>query len=169
MKCIECGAQMDMRRENYRYDGCGLPGITLRDVEVSRCPECGEVEVAIPNIEGLHRVIAQSVARKHDRFTASEVRFLRKWLGLSGVDFASLMGVASETVSRWEQGNNPIGGTAERLLRWLVLTREPVSDYPLDMLKNIAKTKPKPIKIWMSVKRGRWEPAIGGPVLAGAC
>ena len=168
MKCIECGAQMDMRRENYRYDSCGLPGITVRDVEVSRCPECGELEVAIPNIEGLHRVIAQSVAKKHDRLTFLEVRFLRKGLGLSGVDFASLMGVTAETVSRWEQGSHPIGATAERLLRWLVLTREPVSDYPLDMLRNIAKAKPKPIKIGMKVDRGRWVPATGGLVLAGA-
>ena len=60
--------------------------------------------------------------------------------------------------------DDPVDG----ITRWLVLTREPASDYPLDMFKNIAKTKPKPIKIWMSVKRGRWEPAIGGPVLAGA-
>jgi len=157
MKCIECGVEMVTRRENYQYDECGLPGITILDVEVSRCAACGDTEVAIPNIEGLHRAIAEAVARKHEKLTPVEVRFLRKWLGLSGADFAIHIGVTPETVSRWEQGATAVGTVAERLLRWMVMTREPVSEYPLDLLKNVARAKAKPIKMGLQVKRGRWE------------
>jgi hypothetical protein len=72
---------MKTKRENYRYEAVGLPGITLQGVEVSRCGKCGEYEIAIPRIEGLHRVIAEAVISKKDRLTAAEIRFLRKHLG----------------------------------------------------------------------------------------
>jgi hypothetical protein len=48
MTCLQCGAEMRMKRENCKYDASSLPGITLLGVEVSRCPKCGEHEVAIP-------------------------------------------------------------------------------------------------------------------------
>jgi DNA-binding transcriptional regulator YiaG len=48
-------------------------------------------------------------------FTGEEVRFLRKSLGWSGSDFAKHMGVAEETVSRWENDAAPIGPQADRL------------------------------------------------------
>jgi hypothetical protein len=50
-----CGSRMKTKRENYRYETVGLPGITRQSVEVGRCGKCGEYEVAIPRIEDLHR------------------------------------------------------------------------------------------------------------------
>jgi putative zinc finger/helix-turn-helix YgiT family protein len=167
MKCVECGAEMTTHRENYKYGACGLPGVTLVGVDVSRCRDCGEVEVAIPNIEGLHRVLAQEVARKRERLTPAEIRYLRKWLGLSGVDFAAHVGVTAETVSRWEQGATAMGGSAERLLRWFVFTREPVSEYPLNMLKDVAIAQPRPIKVGLRVEHGHWQAAMETRALAG--
>jgi YgiT-type zinc finger domain-containing protein len=87
MKCESCGAQMKVGRENYRYAESGLDTITLVDIEVRRCPECGEYEVSVPRIEELHCLIAQQVALKRARLTPQEIRFLRKYLGFSGVDF----------------------------------------------------------------------------------
>jgi len=43
-------------------------------VEVSRCPQCGEYEVAIPQIEDLHHTIAQALVRKTSPLTAAEIR-----------------------------------------------------------------------------------------------
>ena len=48
MKCIICGEAMYTKRENYQYTASGLPHVTLQQVEVSRCPHCGETEVTIP-------------------------------------------------------------------------------------------------------------------------
>ena len=142
MTCLVCGAEMKTGRENFRYDACGLPGVTLMDVEVSRCPQCGEYEVAIPQIDDLHKAIAQALIRKSSRLDAAEIRYLRKYLGWSGADFASHMGATRETVSRWESGATPIGPASDRLLRLMVATRDPVSEYPLDMLATITRESP---------------------------
>ncbi len=74
-----------------------------------------------------------------------EVRFLRKHIGLSTGDFAECMGVSRETVSRWETGNKTMGGQADRLLRLLVATSMPITDYPAkDVLMEIDPTKAAP-------------------------
>ena len=159
MKCLRCASTMRTRRENYKYDACGLPGITLVGVGVARCPKCGDHEVAIPRIEDLHRAIAQAVIRKKGRLTPEEVRFLRKYLGWSGSDFSSHIGVTPETVSRWEQGAARVGATADRLLRLMVVTREPASDYSLDILKEIPGDEPAPLTLGLRVGRKGWRVA----------
>lgn len=155
MKCVTCSAPMKSKRENYRYEASGLPYVTLEGVEVSRCPACGETEVAIPAIEQLHRVIAGALIRKRGRLAPAEVRFLRKYLGWSGADFARHMGTTQETVSRWENGPTPIGASADRLLRLLVATKAPMTDYQVDVLAEIAAgdRKPRPIRLGLSRHR----------------
>jgi len=147
---------MNTTRENYKYEASGL-NIVLLDVEVSRCPECGEREVHIPNIEGLHRAVALALIRRRERLAPSEIRFLRKYLGLSSGDFAKHVGVSAETVSRWEQGRTPMGTTADRLVRMLVVTREPISHYPLEILKEVAQKEPKPLRADFKIGEGGWQ------------
>lgn len=158
MTCTDCGAVLKTKRENYKYDASGLPGITLVDVEVSRCTKCGETEVTIPNVEALHRTLAVSLIARRERLSPHEIRFLRKYLGLSGGDFAEHIGVSPETVSRWEQGKKPMGATADRFLRWLVATRDPISHYPLAMLKEVANKNPKAWRVGLKSGEGGWHP-----------
>ncbi len=160
MRCVVCGTAMKTRRENFKYDACGLPYVTLAGVDVSRCPKCGEFEVAIPRIEELHRVIATAVARRRGRLEPVEVRYLRKWLGWSGTDFAAHMGVSAETVSRWEGGSQRIGSTADRLLRLMALSREPAREYSLDLLKAVDAETPPSFRIGLEAKRGEWQAAV---------
>lgn len=129
VKCTDCGNPMVVRRENRRYDSGGLPQVVLQGVEARRCPACGAQELVIPRIEELHRVIARALIHKPARLAGSEIRFLRKYLGLSSTDLARRMGTTRETVSRWEGGATPIGPLADRLLRLLVTTTHPVEDY----------------------------------------
>jgi len=147
---------MKTARENYLYRESGLPNVTLAGIEVSRCPSCGEHEAVIPRIEQLHRVLAVTLARKAPRLTPAEIRFLRKSLGWSGGDFAEHMGVAAETVSRWENGSASMGPAAERLLRLAALTVEPTKDYSLEILKNVAQKKPTAQRLTVKVERGTW-------------
>lgn len=128
------------------------------NVLVARCTRCGEYEVVIPNIEGLHRALALAIAGKEPRLSAEEIRFLRKYIGLSSGDFAQHIGVAPETVSRWENGKSPMSLTADRLLRMLVLTRQPVSHYPLEMFRDVATEDPRPFKVGMKVDQTGWHP-----------
>jgi putative zinc finger/helix-turn-helix YgiT family protein len=146
MTCIECGGKLRSKKENYRYLACGLPNVTLTGVEVRRCATCGDHEVVIPHIERLHEALAKAVVRHEARLSGSEVRFLRKYLGYSGVDFADLIGVSPETVSRWENKKETMGPSAERLLRMLVVHKLPIQEYPIEALTQIsAKARTKPI------------------------
>lgn len=135
MKCVMCGARMTKSRGDYEYES--LPGITLVGVDVYRCSECGEEEISIPRIEELHRTIAKQLVRKPGRLAPAEIRFLRKTLGWSGVDFAKHFGVAPETVSRWESGKKPIGPVSERLLRLVTSIETPIEDYGVEDLQRV--------------------------------
>lgn len=148
--CISCGATMTSGREKYRYVESGLPNVTLVNVEILRCPKCGEFELVIPKMAQLHRFIAGVLANKTERLTNHEVRFLRKHIGWSGVDFARSFGVTPETVSRWESGAQSMNSMAERLLRILSMDREPIRDYSiLEKLGSESPRKPRPIHVAM--------------------
>jgi putative zinc finger/helix-turn-helix YgiT family protein len=147
---------MKVARENYSYSACGLPYVTLRGIEVRRCPKCGEHEAVIPRIEDLHRTIARAVAEKPARLAAAEIRFLRKYLGWSSTDFAQHMGVTLESVSRWENDREPIGPIADRLLRLMVATMAPVKDYPVDTLAHLDDSR-EPIRLRMQPAKSGWE------------
>lgn len=131
--CLICGASMRSSRENVPYDERNLPGMTLVGMTVRRCPECGEREVEIPAIEKLHAVIASVLVRAPGRLTGAEIRYLRKYLGLSGRDFARKIRVTPETVSRWETGREKMSPSAEVALRLLVQVAKPVAQYPFDL------------------------------------
>jgi putative zinc finger/helix-turn-helix YgiT family protein len=119
--CFNCGHKMRTRRENVPF--LGLPGIVLVGVPVSRCPNCGEYEIAIPNIDELHRVLALRVIEESGRLTGAEIKFLRTVLDYTSAEFARLIGSSPVTISRWEHGVQPIGHHADALVRALVLLR----------------------------------------------
>lgn len=129
-RCPVCGVGiLKIRRETRQY-GRDI-NVVLENVPVRSCPACGEQFVMIPNIEGLHRAIALSVAGQRRRLTAGEIRFLRTFLGFSGVDFATFLGVKPETVSRWESRRNPqrMETPTEVFLRFLVQQGKRIDSY----------------------------------------
>lgn len=89
MKCPQCRNEMICKTENHRYAESGLPNVVLVGVEVEHCENCGEHLVSIPDIEGLDRALAMALIRHPGRLAPNEIRFLRKWLGWSGVDSRS--------------------------------------------------------------------------------
>jgi putative zinc finger/helix-turn-helix YgiT family protein len=153
MKCPECGNAMRVKQETVSFEKTvGVPGVWIV-TDVARCPKCGSYEVIVQDLDGLHRAIARTVINKEGRLSGAEIRFLRKLLGWSGADFAEHMGTSAETVSRWETDSTPMGPQADRLLRLMVLTREPVAnDDKLDMLKGV--TKAKGVKVRMTARSG---------------
>ena len=84
--------------------------------------------------------MAHAVVRKSSRLTPADlIRFLRRTLDWSGQDFAEHMGTTAETVSRWENGRAAMGAQADRLLRLLVLHRQPAPSYDLGEMKRIGR------------------------------
>ena len=114
MNCVQCGTEMVIGWEDRAHGD--LPGVVLRDLEVRRCPSCGEWEEVLPRIEDLHRLLAAAIVAKRARLTAEEIRFLRHTIGMEA-DLAKQLGVTTESLSRWENGTEAMGPVADRLLR----------------------------------------------------
>ena len=157
MKCLQCGGKMTIRQETRRAYA-QLEGVIIEGVQVHHCPHCGEVEVSYANVEQLHMELALQLARKEAALTPQEIRFLRTWLGLSSSDLAKRMGVAKETVSRWERVDKPLtmGATAERLLRLMAVHEQPVKEYPLEQLEHVATSKPAPLRVRLKPRKQGW-------------
>lgn len=135
MKCLECGGTMKTTIDtNYHYTLSGLTRVYLNGVKSHQCTssDCGEDEIDIPNIVELHELLAEITAKQENKLVPEEIRFLRTHLGYSGVDFARKVGVDAATVSRWENGKAPMGETAERLVRIMILAKTaPILDYEM--------------------------------------
>lgn len=167
MKCSDCGGVTKTEHGAVRrYDLGGLPHVVLRGVEVTRCETCGRESLGIPRIGQLNRVIAHAFVQQKRMLAPVEIRFLRKHVGLSGTEFAQMMGVTRETVSRWETGSITMGAVADRLLRVIVASHEPSESYAIDDLLRGLNDTPAPAKlagvsveneqgkIWMTPKAG---------------
>jgi putative zinc finger/helix-turn-helix YgiT family protein len=157
-KCRNCGKdEMTARAETYLYAESGLPNVVLVGVEVRRCPSCGHHELVLPRVTELHRTIAHAVIHKPTRLSGAEVRYLRKYLGWSGADFAGHVGVDPSTVSNWETDKDPIGTSSDRLLRLMVVHGAPVQEYSLDELVKIEDKRTPPIEVRVAPKGHGWE------------
>ena len=163
LKCFGCGHGMTTGRENVKDDACGPPGVTLVDVEVSRCGHCGQYKVAIPRTEELHRAMAIALVRKSAQLTPAEVRFLRTTLGWSGKELADHMGATAETVSRWEHGRIPMGPQADRLLRLMVLHTTLPASFDLSQLKDVARQAPADLRTRLIGGKDGWTTEAAPP------
>lgn len=156
MKCVNCGHAMTTKRENVPYTA--LPGAVLVGVSVSRCPNCGEYEVAIPAIDELNRVLAGAVIRKRARLVGAEVRFLRSYLGYSGADFARLIGSDPATVSRWESDKQAIGHHTDLLLRAMVALDRKVDEYPIANFAEVQEKATERPRYAFKATAKKWKP-----------
>jgi putative zinc finger/helix-turn-helix YgiT family protein len=156
MKWLQCGSAVTSKRENVPYKA--LPGTVLVGVSVSRCAHCGEYEIAIPAIDEINRALAQVVIRKPGRLSGAEVRFLRTYLGYSGVDFARLIHSDPASVSRWESDKQPIGHHTDLLLRAMVVLDKKTDEYPIALFATINGEGAKPARYAFKRSAARWRP-----------
>lgn len=154
-RCVQCGTEMKSSVENYHYDESGLDGVTLENITIHRCPNCGESEASIPRTAQLLRALAESTAKKKARLAPKEIRFLRTFLGYSSADFARKVGVSLPTVSRWEREDAPLGmkSTAEKLLRIMVLADDAMRSYQLE---EMASEEPASTPVRLHATRVGW-------------
>lgn len=156
-KCRTCGkSELVTSEETYLYVESGLPNVVLVGVNVRRCPSCGHHELVLPRVAELHRTIAHAILRKPARLSGAEVRYLRKYLGWSGADFARHVGVDPSTVSNWENDKDPIGPTSDRLLRLMVAHSAPVDDYSLEELTKIENERRPAIHLRVTPRGQGW-------------
>jgi putative zinc finger/helix-turn-helix YgiT family protein len=143
-QCSNCENEAQVISGNYRFNEVGLP-VLLKNVELIKCDECGTIEPVIPNLDGLMHAIALAIITHECSLRGDEIRFLRKYLGLSSAEFIQLLHVDKSTLSRWENGEE-IGPQSDRLIRLLVLNKsEELRQHIEKMMKmfpGIADAKP---------------------------
>jgi putative zinc finger/helix-turn-helix YgiT family protein len=119
--CVECGSEAAIRRGTYRFRESGLDNVVLKGIEIVRCPVCGDETPIIPNMEGLLRTLALAIVTSKQPLTGPEVRYLRKYLGMSGEQFVRMLHTDKSTLSKWENGAANIGSKSDLLIRAVAL------------------------------------------------
>jgi DNA-binding transcriptional regulator YiaG len=159
-RCRRCGGEYGPL-EPVTVPLRALPTVQVSGIEGQRCASCGDLQYGVPNMEELFRVVAGLLVHKPQRLSGAEARFLRKWLGWSGQDTADRLGFTPEHVSRWENDKTPISETADKLLRSLVLVREPIDDYAAwdAQLGTLAKAAAEPLALRMVSDGRTWAAA----------
>lgn len=121
MDCTNCGAaKARVVRGDFFWDDVDLP-VTLKNVEQAQCQKCGNRDLLIPRLVHLMRTLALAVIHKPYRLRGEEVRFLRKYLNMTGADFSALLKVDKTTLSKWENNDDPVGEQSDRLIRMVAL------------------------------------------------
>lgn len=119
-KCVECGGDVRIV-ELDRYDAenelKSMGVVLVNAVRRHECQSCGASKVVIPDLPGLLAAVALYRVTAPWKLQGHEIKFLRKVLEISAKEFADLLEVSQETVSRWENGKAPIGPANEKLLR----------------------------------------------------
>lgn len=125
----------------YHYTESGLPNIYLIDITVYSCPNCGVASAEIPDMDGLHNLIAKDILLKPLPMSGQQLRFLRKEARLKPKEFSERMGVDPKTVGNWEASEKltkPVDFTA-RILVASILWKK---DEMVKMLVEIGKLAP---------------------------
>lgn len=81
MTCPFCASPLETNLGTHHYTACGLPNIWLEDVTIRTCHGCTSGNgVELPDLQGLHLILAAHILKKSSRLTRAESRFLRKTL-----------------------------------------------------------------------------------------
>ncbi|HLK34268.1 MAG TPA: type II TA system antitoxin MqsA family protein [Terriglobales bacterium] len=148
-QCRECGGKAEVIRGTYQFKESGLNNVVLHGVEIVNCRECGEEQVAIPNMDDLMRTIALALVTKPYGLRGEEIRFLRKYLRMTGEQFSRLLHVDKTTLSKWENNDDKVGSQSDLLIRSYALNlgeglREKVDQIMRDFDKIDVINKRKP-------------------------
>jgi putative zinc finger/helix-turn-helix YgiT family protein len=125
----------------FLFTWSGLPNVYLAGIQYEECQRCHKVAGRFPAPLRLLDVLTKAVAEKPSPLTGLEIRYLRKSLGKKAIDFATLIGVSPEQVSRWENGHNSPEKSADKLIRLLATRR--VDSEELNTLANVCHTSGK--------------------------
>lgn len=150
MRCPHCRKKMIHKIGKYHYTESGMDNVYLDGVEKYTC-NCGETSVTIPSIMELHDLLGVAIVNKPIGLEGKEVRFLRKNMGYSGKEFADIIGVDHTTLSRWENNNQAVSRSHDRLIRLTYMNIKPI---PKKEIQKLINDKFKDIK---SEKKGLFD------------
>ena len=116
-RCPECGAMAVYRetidyRTGFKYEG-HLHEFEVHGISVNKCRDCGHIGLPNTALDEITEAFRSHV----NLLTAEEIRQRLEALRLTQKDFAELLGVAQETVSRWLTNVQIQTRSLDRLMR----------------------------------------------------
>ena len=149
LDCLECGGALRVTRKDYQFDESGLDNVILKNLEVLVCDRCKTETPRLPRLNDLMRTIALAIIAKPYGLEGQDVRFLRKFLGLTSEAFAAILTVDKSHLSRVENGATPVSATADRLVRLIALgLEEGLGQKASDVIAKFAQIRqPKKLKV----------------------
>jgi DNA-binding transcriptional regulator YiaG len=116
-----------------------LPNVTLVNIDIIQCDQCGNKDPIIPRLNELFAALALAIVKKPCPLNGADVRFLRKFLKMTGEQFASYLDVTKSHVSKWENGADPVGGQSDRAIRAVTVC---LGENLKDHIEEIVRTFP---------------------------
>ena len=149
LNCLECGAGLRATRKDYPFAESGLDNVILKNLQVLVCDRCKTETPRLPHLNDLMRTIALAIIAKPYGLEGQDVRFLRKFLGLTNQGFAAILNIDKSHLSRVENGATPVSATADRLVRLIALgLGEGLGQKASDVIAKFAQIKhPKRLKV----------------------
>jgi len=89
------------------------------DIAGFRCTNCGAEYLTHEGLNGFERRVAEYLVKAGEQ-SGEAIKFMRKVIGLKAIDFAKMLNVTPETISRWENKQRLIDRAALVVLQSLV-------------------------------------------------
>lgn len=106
-RCESCDIPMHVR--GYKHvEQVGNVKVTDGTGLAPQCQKCGKVSLLLSDLAGYERRAAALVLRDGKHVDGSVIKYARKALGLRQTELAFLLQCTPETISRWENGANPM-------------------------------------------------------------
>jgi len=139
----------------FHFVDSGLDNVYLVGIKYFISPD-GRVGAEIPAAKQLMRLIARDLVLSKSGLTGAEVRFLRKRLGKKATEYCKFLGLEPETLSRIENGKQPISSATEKLARlsYAILSEEPgLHDHARAIFQSMLEEfKPAKEKIVLEIR-----------------
>ncbi len=107
------------QKKKIVYKGFGFP-IIIPDAHIRVI--AGEKVLDI-DMNKLQIVVLKLLIFKPTPLTGEQLRFIRKYLGMSTTEFAKKFGVTHPTIIKWEKNQNSINPTTDFYIRLLILQK----------------------------------------------
>jgi HTH-type transcriptional regulator/antitoxin MqsA len=114
--CPACGTTMAEKRGKLRLPVNGEEVAVPSTLHLS-CPKCHDVVLRYQDARRLSEDAVAIYRRKHGLLSAHEIRVIRERFGLTQAQFARLLRLGGNTLSRWESGRNAQTEAMDTLLR----------------------------------------------------
>jgi DNA-binding transcriptional regulator YiaG len=121
--CGNCGEKAQVVRKNYEFKEMGIP-VELQRIKVIECSHCGNVDPIIPNMDGLMTIVAIALLCNPCKLCGAEVRFLRKYVNKSAVEFSRFLHINHTHLSKIENDRYEIGKELDKLIRLMVISMD---------------------------------------------